>query len=47
MKGRGPGGPLFLGQTEAQRAENNFFETAPSSESLDPPLQTVDIKRAP
>ena len=30
-QGPGPPGPpfLFLGQTEAQRAEKNFFETAP------------------
>ena len=34
--GKGPGGarsplpPLFLGQTEAQRAEKKFFETTPS-----------------
>ena len=31
IQGRGPGDapPLFLDQTEARRAENLFFETAP------------------
>ena len=41
IKVRGPGGGggglLFLDQTEAQRAEKNFFETAPPtlSQGLD------------
>ena len=31
--------PLFLDQTEARRAEKNFWETTPPlSEALDPPL---------
>ena len=32
--GRGPGFPLFLDQTEAQRAENFLGETAPHPPSL-------------
>ena len=51
IQGRGPRGspPLFLDQTEAQRAENNFFRpppylgvwmTAPPlSAGLNPPLE--------
>ena len=30
-QGRGPGSPIFLDQTEAQRAKKNFWETAPPS----------------
>ena len=35
-QGPGPPGPpfLFLGQTEAQRAEKKFFETAPPPPDL-------------
>ena len=28
-QGRGPASPIFLDQTEAQRAKKNFWETAP------------------
>ena len=46
--GEGPGGPrppLFLGQTEAQRAGKKFLETAsPPSEGLDPPVQFLAHK---
>ena len=43
IQGRGPGGggrpPLFVDQTEARRAEKNFFsETTPLSQGLDPAL---------
>ena len=34
---RGPAPPLFLDQTEAQRAEKNVFETAPLISGSGPP----------
>ena len=40
--GGGGGGGLFLDQTEAQRAEKNFFETTPP-----PPLSQGLDDRAP
>ena len=43
IQGRGRP-PLFVDQTEAQRAEKQFFETAPAptlSEGLDSPTQCV------
>ena len=44
IQGSGPGGqdprPLFLDETEAQRAKKNFFgdQAPPLSQGLDPPL---------
>ena len=47
IEGRGPvvvvGGGLFLKQTEAWRAEKNFFETAPPA----PPYLRVWMTRPP
>ena len=38
-QGRGPGSPIFLDQTEAQRAKNNFWVTPP------PPPRLYDISK--
>ena len=45
--GEGPGGALFLDQTEARRAEKKILDTGPplpSSQGLDPALQTAGLR---